>query len=158
MPDGNMVSLVVQQGDCNAPAMYQALMNHIFGMYIRIFMDVYLDDIIIYSDTLEEHVKHVTIVLDILKREKLYLSEKKLRFLCKEVKILGCIVTNDGICMDPEKVDSNWKVPTNRTLCKGFIGSVGYLVDDIFKVRVPLGVLSEACTETRPFCWSYTEQ
>ena len=124
-----MVSLVVQQGDCNMPAMYQALMNHIFGMYIRIFMDVYLDDIIIYSDTLEEHVKHVTIVLDILKREKLYLSEKKLHFLCKEVKILGCIVTNDGIRMDPEKVDGilNWKVPTNRTLCKGFIGSVRYL-------------------------------
>ena len=104
-PDRNMVSLVVQQGDCNMPIMYQALMNHIFGMYIRIFMDVYLDDIIIYSDTLEEHVKHVTIVLDILKREKLYLSEKKLHFLCKEVKILGCIVTNDGIL--------NWKVPTN---------------------------------------------
>ena len=159
-PDGNMVSLVVQQGDCNAPATYQALMNHIFGMYIGIFMDVYLDDIIIYSDTLEEHVEHVTIILNILKREKLYLSEKKLRFLCKEVKILGRIVTNDGIRMDPEKVDGilNWKVPTNRTLCKGFIGSVGYLADDIFKVRVPLGVLSEACAETRPFRWSYTEQ
>jgi len=159
-PDRNMVSLVVQQGDCNAPATYQALMNHIFGMYIGIFMDVYLDDIIIYSDMLEEHMEHVTIILNILKREKLYLSEKKLRFLCKEVKILGRIVTNDGICMDPEKVDSilNWKVPTNRTLCKGFIGSVGYLADDIFKVRVPLGVLSEACAETRPFRWSYTEQ
>jgi len=149
-PDRNMVSLVVQQGDCNAPATYQALMNHIFGMYIGIFMDVYLDDIIIYSDTLEEHVEHVTIILNILKREKLYLSEKKLRFLCKEVKILGRIVTNDGIRMDPEKVDGilNWKVLTNRTLCKGFIGSVGYLVDDIFKVQVPLGVLSEACAET----------
>jgi len=45
-PDGNMVSLVVQQGDCNAPATYQALMNHIFREHIGIFMDVYLDNII----------------------------------------------------------------------------------------------------------------
>jgi len=159
-PDRNMVSLVVQQGDCNAPATYQALMNHTFGEYIGIFMDVYLDDIIIYSDTLEEHVKHVKIILEILTREKLYLSEKKLRFLCTEVKILGRIVADDGIRMDPEKVDSilKWKVPTNRTLCRGFIGSVGYLADDIYKVRVPLGVLSEASSETRPFRWSYTEQ
>jgi len=96
-PDGNMVSLVVQQGDCNAPATYQALMNYLFSEHIGVFMDVYLDDIIIYSDTLEEHVRHVRTVLGILKREKLYLSEKKLKFLCKEVKILGRIVTDDGI-------------------------------------------------------------
>ena len=85
---------------------------------------------------------------------------KKLHFLCKEVKILGQIITNDGICMDPEKVDSilKWKVPTNRALCRGFIRSVGYLADDIYKVRIPLGVLSEASAETQPFRWSYTEQ
>jgi len=159
-PDGNMVSHVIQQGDCNAPATYQALMNHMFGEHIGVFMDVYLDDIIIYSDTLEEHVWHVTTVIRILKKEKLYLSEKKLHFLCKEVKILGCVVTDDGIRMDPEKVDRvvNWKVPTNRTLCRGFVGVVGYLADDIFKVRVPLGVLAEASAKLKPFQWGYTEQ
>jgi len=159
-PDGNMVSHVIQQGDCNAPATYQALMNHLFGEHIGIFMDVYLDNIIIYSDTLEDHVEHVTTVIQILKEEKLYLSETKLRFLCKEVKILGRIVTDDGIRMDPEKVDRvvNWKVPTNRTLCRGFVGAVGYLADDIYKVRVPLGVLAEACAETKPYQWGYTEQ
>lgn len=79
-------------------------MNHIFGEHIGSFLDVYLDDIIIYSDSL---------------------SEKKLQFLCKEVKILGRVVTDDGIKMDPEKVDRilNWKVPTNRTLCKGIGGT-----------------------------------
>jgi len=160
MPDGNMVSLVVQQGDCNTPATYQALMNHIFGEHIGIFMDVYLNDIIIYSDTLEKHVWHVKIVLEILKQEKLYLSEKKLHFLCKEVKILGWIITDDGIRIDPEKVDSilKWKVLMNRALCRGFIRSVRYLADDIYKVCVPLGVLSEVSAETQPFCWSYTEQ
>ena len=86
-PDGNMVSLVVQQGDCNAPATHQVLMNYLFSEYIGVFMDVYLGDIIIYSDTLEEHVEHVKKILaSILKREKLYLSEKKLKFLCNEGK------------------------------------------------------------------------
>jgi len=160
MPDRNMVSHVVQQGDRNAPATYQALMNHIFGEYIGVFMDVYLDDTIIYSDTLDEHVQHVTTVFRILQQEKLYLSKTKLCFLCKEVKILGRVVTDDGIWMDPEKVDHviNWKVPTNRTLCRGFIGAVGYLAEDIYKVRVPLGVLAEACAKMRPYQWGYTEQ
>lgn len=47
-------------------------------------------------------------------------------------------------------------MPTNRTLCKGFIGSVGYLADDIYKVRIPLGVLAEASAESRPFRWTFT--
>ena len=82
-PDGNMISHVIQQGDCNAPATYQALMNYLFAPYLGQFLDVYLDDIIIYSNTLEDHVKHIKLVLDILKREKLYLSEQKLQFLCR---------------------------------------------------------------------------
>lgn len=76
----------------------QALMNHVFGEYIGSFMDVYLDDIVM--------------------KEKLYLSEKKLQFLCDEIKILGRVITSNGIKMDQEKVDRiiNWKVPTNRTV------------------------------------------
>ena len=70
-PDGNMVSLVIQIGDCNAPATYQSLMNHIFSPYIGRFMDVYLDDIIIYSSTLEDHITHVKIIIDILTKETL---------------------------------------------------------------------------------------
>jgi hypothetical protein len=66
-PDGNMVSQVIQIGDCNTPATYQALMNHLFSSYIGRFMDVYLDDIVIYSDTLDDHMTHVEIILNILK-------------------------------------------------------------------------------------------
>ena len=95
--DGNMVSHVIQQGDCNAWATYQALMNYLFAAYLGQFMDVYLDEIIIYSDTLKEHVRHVKIVLDILKKEKLYLSEQKLKFLCGEMRILCRIVDDAGI-------------------------------------------------------------
>ena len=75
-PDGNMVGLVAQLGDHNTPATYQALMNHIFSAYIGRFMDIYLDDIIVYSSMLGEHVEHVKLVVDILAREKLYLNRK----------------------------------------------------------------------------------
>ena len=159
-PDGNMVSHVLQQGDCNAPATHQALMNHIFSPYVGRFMDIYLDDIVVYSSTLDDHVKHVKLVLDVLGREKLYLSKSKLHFVQPELKILGRVIDNQGIRMDSAKVDSvvNWKVPTNRDLLRGFIGSVGYLADDIPGVRIPMGVLSSITGDTVPFRWGYTEQ
>ena len=159
-PDGNMICHVTQQGDCNAPAMYQALMNHIFSPYLGKLMDVYLDNVIIYSDALEDHIKHVKLVIDVLTREKLYLSEKKLHFLCLELQILGRIVSDEGIWMDPYKVDCvlNWKTPTNRDLLCGFLGSMGYLGDDIPNVRIPMGIIHGLIGDTVPFRWGFTEQ
>ena len=82
MPDGMMVSHVMQQGDCNAPTTYQTLMSHLFSDYIGKFVEAYLDDVIIFSDTLEEHIEHVWLVLDILWKNCLYLSmSDKLQFL-----------------------------------------------------------------------------
>lgn len=135
-------------------------MNHLFSQYIGRWMNMYLDDIVVYSHSLEEHVEHIRIVLEILVREKLYLNEGKLRFLCKEMKILGRIVDDDGIHMDPDKVDQvlNWKVPMNRDLLHGFISSVRYLVDNIYRVQVPMGVLSSITGDTVPFRWTATEQ
>ena len=86
-PDKNMVSLVLQMGDCDVPATYQSLMNHIFSPYLGRFLDVYLNDIIIYSNTLKDHVKHCKLVLDMLFQEKLYLSRNKIRFIASELKL-----------------------------------------------------------------------
>ena len=123
-------------------------------------MDIYLDDIVVYLGSLEEHVKHDKLVLDVLKRKKLYLSRSKLHFVQPELKLLGRVIDSQGIHMDSTKVDSviNWKVPTNRDLLRGFIGSVGYLADDIPGVRIPMGVLSSITGDTVPFRWGYTEQ
>lgn len=159
-PHGNMVSNVIQIGDCNAPATYQALMNHLFSAYIGRFMDVYLDNIVIYSDTLAEHIEHVKTVIDILCHEKIYLSEHKLHFLCSEVKILRHVIDKDGIRMDPDKVDGliNWKTPTSRELLCGFLGMVSYLADDIDRIQVPMGILHAITGDTVPFCWDFTLQ
>jgi len=159
-PDSNMISYVVQQGDCNGLATQQPLMVHLFAPFISRFMDVYLDDILIYSDTLSEHVKHVKMILDILLREKLYLSKGKLHFLERELHLLGHVIDENGIRMDHDKVDTvlNWKTPTNRDLLRGFLGSVGYLADDVPGVRIPMGILSSITGDTVPFRWTYTEQ
>jgi len=159
-PDGNMVSNVIQIGDCKGPATFQALMNHIFSPYLGVFMDAYLDDIVIYSDTLEDHVQHVKLVLDILKRERFYLNPEKLFFLAPELKLLGHIISRDGIKMDPAKVDSvvNWKVPTNWDLLRAFLGAVDYLANNVADVRVPMGVLHTLTGDTVPFRWEYTHQ
>jgi len=159
-PDGTLESLVMQQGDCNAPASWQALMNHLLAPYLGVFTDAYLDDIVIYSDTLEDHIKHVKIIFDILHEQRLYVGEKKLYLLARELKLLGHIIDTDGIRMDPAKVDSviNWKTPTSKELLQGFLGSVGFLADDIEGVRIPMGLLHGLCGGTVPFRWSETHQ
>ncbi|GJE97660.1 polyprotein [Phanerochaete sordida] len=159
-PEGTMVSHVLQQGDCNGPATYQAVMNHIFAPYIGVFMDVYLDDIVIYSDTAEEHVRHVKLVIDVLRREQFYLSAHKLNFFASALKILGHIIDDKGVRMDPDKVDrvANWKVPTNRELLSGFLGAVGFLAPDCEGIRIPMGDLTPLTGTTTPWRWGPTEQ
>ena len=80
-------------------------MNHIFAAHIGVFMDVYLDDIMVYSDTAADHVRHLKIVIDILQKEQLFLSEHKLQFFVPSLKVLGHIINDNGIAMDPEKVE-----------------------------------------------------
>ncbi len=79
--DGNMLSLVMQQEDCNAPTMFQAIISY--------FIDIYLNDIIMYSNSLEDHLKHIKLIIDILKKEQFYLGKSKVYFLAKELKVLN---------------------------------------------------------------------
>lgn len=128
-PNGTMVSYVMQQRDCNAGATHQLLMNHIFAEFIGKFMFVYLDDIIIFLDTAEDHVKHVKMVFDVLRKEKLYLSPAKMQLFAERLEILGHVITDKGIMMDPHRVDAveKWKVPTLKEHLASFLGAVGYL-------------------------------
>ncbi|EUC59384.1 Pol polyprotein/retrotransposon, putative, partial [Rhizoctonia solani AG-3 Rhs1AP] len=159
-PNGTMVSHVMQQGDCNAGATYQALMNHIFAEYIGKFMFVYLDDIIIFSDSVEEHEKHVKLVFDVLRKEKLYLSPNKMQLFADRLQILGHVITHEGISMDPHKVDAieKWKVPTTKEQLMSFLGAVGYLAPNCPGIRIPMGVLSKRSSASQEWRWEATEQ
>ncbi len=76
------------------------------------------------------------------------------------MKVLNCIIDNNGIQMDPDKVDSviNWKTPTSKGLLSGFLGSVGYLTDDLPHIHSPMGILHGLTGSMVLFCWSYTKQ
>lgn len=159
-PDGTMISHVMQIGDCNAGATYQSLMNHIFAPYIGVFMDVYLDDIVVYSDSAEEHVSHVKTVIDTLRKNSFYLSVHKLQFFVDELIILGHVIDDLGIRMDPAKVDKvvNWKVLMNKGLLASFVGAVGYLASGCNKIRVPMALLSKRAAVSLAWQWGLTEQ
>lgn len=159
-PEGTMVSHVIQQGDCNAGATFQALMTHILAPYIGIFLDVYLDDIVIYSDSDEDHMKHVKLVIDILRAQQIYLSERKLHFFVEELSILGHIIDHNGIKMDPAKVDkvTSWKTPVNKEQLSSFIGAVGFLAPGCEGIRIPMGTLSAVAAPQSRWTWGPTQQ
>ena len=152
-PDSTMESLVMQQGDCNAGVTYQTLMNHIFTSYIGVFMYVYLDDVIVFSDSVEDHMKHINTVFDVLRKECLFLSPNKMQFFAEELKILGHVVDDNRIRMDPYKVDKvvSWKTPMNEDLLRSFIGAVGFLAPNCKGIRIPMGQLSSLTTESCPW-------
>ena len=150
----------MQQGDYNASATYQTLMNHVFASYIGVFMYIYLDDIIIFLDSIKEHVEHIRTIFDILRCEQLFLGPNKMQFFTKELKILGHVIDKRGIRMDPHKVDKvlNWKTPTNKELLRSFIGAVGFLAPDCKGIRIPMGQLSSLTAELKTWRWDATAQ
>ena len=113
-------------------------------------MDIYLDDLVIYSDTIEDYMRHLRTIINILCKEKFYLSEHKMQLFQKELKILRHIVNNQGIRMDSHKVESikQWKVPTNKDLLQGFLGSVNYLTLNILQLHITTGILFKIARDT----------
>ena len=102
--NGTYVSEVMQQGDCNAPSTFQRLMTHIFRDYIGRFVHVYLDDIYIYSDSKEEHMEHIRLVLEKLREQKFYLSRDKTSLFARSMDCLGHVIDEYGIHADTDKM------------------------------------------------------
>ena len=101
---GTFVSHTMQQGDCNAPATFQRLMTAIFRDFIRRFVHVYLDDIFVFSDSIEEHEEHLRLIFDRLRKAQLYLEESKLDLYSKHMDCLGHVIDDRGIHADSDKM------------------------------------------------------
>ena len=97
-------SQVMQMGDCNAPSTFQQLMTTIFCNCISQFIYVYLDDIFIYSHSLEEHEKHLEIVFQWLRNHYLFLRKSKVDLYSKRLECLSHIIDDQGIHMDADKM------------------------------------------------------
>jgi hypothetical protein len=106
---------VMSFGLTNVPAFFMNLMNNVFMDYLDMFVVVFIDDILIYSQSEEEHVDHLKMVLQRLREHQLYAKLSKCEFWIDEVMFLGHIINRDGLVVDPKKVADilNWKTPTD---------------------------------------------
>lgn len=150
-PFGQYEFKVLGQGLVNAPSTFQSLMNRVFAPILNKFVVIYLDDILIYSKTPEEHVDHLKQVLDILKKEKLYAKMAKCEFNKTEVPFLGHIVGREGIKVNPKKIEvvQNWPVPTDVQQLRQFLGLTNYFRKFILgysSISAPLNELTKKHT------------
>src|SRR5664279_3733861 len=119
---------VMSFGLTNAPAYFMNLMNKVFMEFLDKFVVVFIDDILIYSKTEEDHEEHLRLVLEKLREHQLYAKFSKCAFWLKEVGFLGHVLSAGGVSMDPAKIQAvvNWKDPTNQTEVRAFLGLAGY--------------------------------
>ena len=103
-------------------------MNRIFRPFLDKFVVVFIDDILIYSRTREEHSEHLRTVLNILREKQLYAKLSKCDFWMSEIQFLGHIISAQGISVDPSKVEVvlQWERPKTVTEIRSFVGLAGY--------------------------------
>ncbi|CAM8880536.1 unnamed protein product [Rhodiola kirilowii] len=135
-------------GLTNAPSTFMRFMNHVLRAYIGRFVVVYFDDILIYSKSIDEHIDHIKLVLDVLEREQLYANMDKCSFCTKKVVYLGYVVSRHGIEVDESKVDviKNWPTPLNMSQVRSFHGLAGFyrrFVKDFSTIAAPLNELTK---------------
>ena len=119
---------MVPFGLTNAPTVFMNLMNSILYKYLDQFVQLFLNDILIYSKNEKEHEEHLQIVLSCLKEHNLYGKISKFTFFHKEIHYLGHIISGEGIYVDLEKVNTitEWPIPKNAHEVRSFMGLAGY--------------------------------
>ena len=157
---GHFEYLVMPFGLTNAPATFMHLMQSIFADVLDSIVIIFLDDILIFSKTLEDHRHHVAEVLQRLRKHKLYGKLSKCEFMRRSISFLGHVISADGLSMEPEKVKAitEWPVPKNATEVRSFLGLAGYyrrFVKDFSRIAAPLSELQE---KEAVFAWTPARQ
>lgn len=143
-----------------APSVFQRLMNSVLSGLQGLQCFVYLDDIVIYASSLEQHSSKLKAIFDRLKLNNLKLQPDKCEFLRREVSYLGHVITSDGVKPNPDKVSAinNFPVPVDQKSIKIFLGLVGYyrkFISNFAQIAKPLTLLLKKDT---PFVWTDKQQ
>ncbi|QRV99683.1 Retrotransposable element Tf2 protein [Ceratobasidium sp. AG-Ba] len=157
---GLFESLVMPFGLTNAPAVFQRFMNDIFRDILDIYVIVYLDDILIFSNNREEHVQHVREVLTRLQKHNLFCNPEKCHFAVTTVTYIGLVITPEGISMEKEKVKAimEWPAPLTVKQVQSFLDFANFyhrFIENFSRIARPLHILTHL---EQPWVWGDEQQ
>jgi len=157
---GHFEFLVLPFGLTNAPATFMHLMHQLFRPYLDQFVLVFLDDILVFSKSLEEHEQHVRKVMEVLRQNQLYAKESKCELFEQRVEFLGHIIDSDGVHMMADKVKGITEWPVLRSVddVRSFLGTVGYYRKFIHMFSETAAPLTTLLQKETPFTWDKPQQ
>ncbi|KAJ9543245.1 hypothetical protein OSB04_022952 [Centaurea solstitialis] len=153
--DGLYEWMVMPFGLSNAPSTFMRLMNHVFKDLIGRCVVVYFDDILVFSQDITQHIRHLRDVFSILQNQKLFANQAKCHFLSREVLFLGYIVSGNGIRMDESKVEAitTWPTPTSVHEVRSFHGLASFYRRFIRNFSSIVAPITD-CIKGSQFAWS----
>ena len=147
----------MQQGDCNAPTTFQQLMTWVFREYIGIFIRVYLDDMFVYLDSLDDHEKHLEIAFRVLQEHRLFLSCSKCNLYSEDMDCLGHQIDDQGLHANSDKMPwiCEWCPVQSYPEVLRFLGLVNYLAHFMPDISAYTSPLEAICSNGLPFYWNH---
>ena len=157
---GHYEFLVMPFGLTNAPATFMSTMNDIFTLVLDQFVVIFIDDILVYSTDLEEHMRHLRHALQTLRENQLYAKLSKCEFAKQEMEFLGHVVTPTGLKLDPKKVEAitNWSTPKTFPDLRSFLGHATFyrrFVEGFSRTAAPM---TDLLKKDKNFDWNQEHQ